>query len=382
MSVKFSNLGNEATIIMGQSPPGESYNQNGKGAPLLNGPSEFGLVHPRERQWTTIPTKFCEVGDVLFCVRGATAGRLNLAEKKYCIGRGLAAIRGKAGKLDSSFLRYVLANGYSTFQSRGVGSTFINISGDELARFPIPNLPLLEQRRIADILDRTDALRANRRAALAQLDPLTQSIFFQLFGDPNTSSQGWPRLALREVAHQITDGEHLTPRRTMEGIKLLSARNIRDGYIGVSDVDYISREEHERIKVRCNPEEGDVLISCSGTIGRVATVRIQEPISLVRSVALVKPKRDVIDSIFLEHYLRAPALRDKMSRSANASSQANLFQGQIRELPAMLPPLPLQREFARRVASVEKLKATQRASLAELDALFASLQHRAFRGEL
>ena len=71
-----------------------------------------------------------------------------------------------------------------------------------------------------------------------------------------------------------------------------------------------------------------------------------------------------------------------MQQRANASSQANLFQNQIRELPAFIPPLPLQKKFAQRVEAVEKLKATHRASLSELQALFASLQHRAFRGEL
>ena len=75
-------------------------------------------------------------------------------------------------------------------------------------------------------------------------------------------------------------------------------------------------------------------------------------------------------------------MKARMIARANASSQANLFQGQIRELPVILPPLPLQQLFARRVAAVEKVKVSYRASLAELDALFASLQHRAFRGEL
>lgn len=71
-----------------------------------------------------------------------------------------------------------------------------------------------------------------------------------------------------------------------------------------------------------------------------------------------------------------------MTQRANASSQANLFQGQLREIAVYLPPLPLQQTFARRATAIETLKATHRAALTELDALFASLQHRAFRGEL
>ena len=97
---------------------------------------------------------------------------------------------------------------------------------------------------------------------------------------------------------------------------------------------------------------------------------------------MLKLKHESVNSKFLECFLRTPVLRQKMQQRANASSQANLFQNQIRELPAFLPPLPLQQEFARRVEAIEHLKTTHRESLTQLDALFTSLQHRAFRGEL
>lgn len=251
-----------------------------------------------------------------------------------------------------------------------------------LAGLSVPLPPLPEQRRIAEILDKADALRAKRRAALAQLDTLTHSIFVDMFGDPATNPKRWARETIGEVAEQVTDGEHLTPRRTTKGVKLLSARNIRDGYLDFVNVDYIDTDEYERISRRCDPVAGDVLISCSGTIGRVASVETTEKFSLVRSAALVRPNRDRIGHKFLEHYLRTPAMKARMLRRANASSQANLFQGQIRELPVYLPPLRLQREFTDRVASVGRLRNYERGSLSEMDALFASLQHRAFRGVL
>jgi type I restriction enzyme S subunit len=111
-------------------------------------------------------------------------------------------------------------------------------------------------------------------------------------------------------------------------------------------------------------------------------VETDEPFSLVRSAALVRPKSAASRTKFLEYYLRTPALKARMLRRANASSQANLFQGQIRDLPVYLPPVDLQDAFVRLVARVDSLKSIGRGSLAELDALFACLQHRAFRGEL
>lgn len=247
-------------------------------------------------------------------------------------------------------------------------------------RIPLPPLP--EQRRIADVLDKAEALRAKRRAALAQLDELTQSIFIDMFGNPVSNPKRVPISSLGSIAEQVTDGEHLTPKRTAEGVKLLSARNIRDGHIDVENVDYIGIEEHERIKRRCNPSWGDVLISCSGTIGRVSSVETTESFSLVRSVALVRPIASLIRYKFLEHYLRTPALKARMVSRANASSQANLFQGQIRELPVFVPSIGVQDAFVARAAGVGALGVTHRESLTCIDALFASLQHRAFRGEL
>ncbi len=288
-------------------------------------------------------------------------------------------------RVDSLFV----VNYLSTNQSRRELLSKANISNQAsinqqaIKSLAIPLPPTLtEQRRIMAILDRAEELRSKRREAIAQLDTLTQAIFLEMFGDPVTNPKGWTVSKLGDIAEKITDGEHQTPKRTLQGIKLLSARNVQNGYIDVRDVDYVSIEEYERIMKRCNPVRGDILLSCSGTIGRVTTVDTDEPFSLVRSVALLKLKHDLINSKFLEYFLRTPALHAKMQQRANASSQANLFQNQIRELPAFIPPLTLQKEFSHRVEAVEKLKAAHRASLSELDALFASLQHRAFRGEL
>lgn len=89
-------LGDIAEVVMGNSPPGTSYNRFGRGVPLINGPTEFGpgqLDNPAVVQYTDEPSRMCEVGDLLLCVRGSTTGRTNVASFAACIGRGVAAIR-------------------------------------------------------------------------------------------------------------------------------------------------------------------------------------------------------------------------------------------------------------------------------------------------
>jgi type I restriction enzyme S subunit len=149
-----SNLDVVSEVIMGQSPPGETYNENGEGTPLINGPTEFGEENPRKAKWTTNPTKLTKENDVLICVRGHTTGRLSISDGVYCIGRGVAAIRGLEQSLSNRFLYYVLEeNQNKIFQrSYAAGSTFPNMTRDQLGRVQIPLPSLEEQRKIAEVL--------------------------------------------------------------------------------------------------------------------------------------------------------------------------------------------------------------------------------------
>lgn len=285
--------------------------------------------------------------------------------------------------LDRGYLAHFLLRPESVAwaASRSTGANLPRLSPTSLAQMRIPLPPVEEQCRVAGRLDRADALRAKRRAVIALLDTLAKSIFMDMFGDPSANPKGWGNSTIGEIAEQVTDGEHQTPRRASSGIKLLSARNVRDGYLDFDDVDYVGLDEYERIRRRCDPTRGDVLISCSGTIGRVAEVQTDDPLSLVRSVALVRPKQTLIRSTFLSAYLQTPAMQSLMHRRAHASGQPNLFQGPIRALPVYLPPMELQRRYEHLALTVTKLDACARKSVAGLDALIASLQHLSFAGE-
>jgi type I restriction enzyme, S subunit len=333
------------------------------------------------------PKQRIRKGDVLVA---ASSGSLDivgkaaraLADYEGGFGAFCKVLRPGPGIDPSYFAHFFKTQDYRRRVSAlAAGININNLRNEHLDEMQIPLPPVAEQRRIAEALDKAEALVAKRRVTLAQLDTLTQAMFVDMFGDPATNLKGFPSSTIGSVSEQVTDGEHLTPKRAAEGIKLLSARNIRDGYIDFENVDYIGLEEYERIKRRCNPSPGDVLISCSGTIGRVASVETREPFSLVRSAALVRPRPSVVRYKFLEYYLRTPALKARMLRRANASSQANLFQGQLRDLPVYVPPISLQDDFTIRVARVDTLKAAHWTSLAGLHALFASLQHRAFQGD-
>ena len=248
--------------------------------------------------------------------------------------------------------------------------------------FRVPRSPAA-QRRIARILDAADALRAKRREALAQLDALLQSTFLTLFGDPVTNPMGMKVVRLGDIATRITDGVHQKPNYTESGIPFISVKDITTGKLRFESCKFISAEEHARYTKRCKPELYDILYTKVGaTYGRPAIIDTDREFSIYVSVCLIKPRKEVVDPYFLAAAMGTSAVKRQADNRIKGIGVPDLHLDQIQNFLIPLPPLSLQRHFATIVESVERQKAAQRAHLAELDALFASLQHRAFRGEL
>ena len=271
--------------------------------------------------------------------------------------------------------------------SRAAGANLPRLSPSALAGFEIPLPPLAEQRRIAEVLDRAEALRAKRRAALAQLDSLTQSLFLDLFGDPATNPKGWPCKPVGSLASKFSDGpfgsnlksEHYTET----GVRVIRLQNIGVGEFVDDDAAYISEHHFTKLKKHeCRP--GDVLIGTMGDPNLRACIQ-PEWLTIALNKAdcvLLRPDESVANAMFICALLNQPATERMAQDLIHGQTRARISMGRLRGLEVPVPPIPLQREFARRVTAVEALKTAQRASLAELDALFATLQHRAFRGEL
>lgn len=168
----------------------------------------------------------------------------------------------------------------------------------------------------------------------------------------------WRVVSLSSVSRKITDGDHLTPKRSVSGYYLLSARNVLNGRIDVSDVDFVGSAEFTRMKQRCGPESGDVLISCSGTIGRVAVVPRGLECVLVRSVALAKLDPDVAVGSFIQFWLQSASAQRQIAGSINQGAQPNLFLNHIERLAVALPPLAEQKAIAEALSDVDDLIAS------------------------
>lgn len=177
---KFIALGQCAEVIMGQSPAGDSYNKDGNGYPLINGPTEFTDRYPVKIQWTDKPTKFCKLHDILLCVRGSTTGRMNISNDEYCIGRGVAAIRGQ-GNIETEFLEFALRYNVSEIMRLAAGSTFPNIDSKTLKSIPLPDVDEDIQEEIIEKLTIMDTTRNGLLNDIYETSCFMKSIINKVF---------------------------------------------------------------------------------------------------------------------------------------------------------------------------------------------------------
>jgi type I restriction enzyme S subunit len=262
--------------------------------------------------------------------------------------------------LDAKYLYWWLRTKRVYLKNLGNGATFKEVSKPIVSRIEIPLPSLTEQRRIAEILDRAGDIRAKRRAAIAQVDSVTHSIFLDLFGDPVINPKQFQKKNLGQLLRVRSGESVLVSELSDSGEFPVYGGNGINGY-------------HNRFMF-----ESPVIV-----IGRVGVycgvVHVTNPKAWVTDNALF-----VTDfSSDLEFCYLAEALKiANLNQYAGRMAQPLVSGSRIYPVEILVPSKPLQREFRRRVEVVEKLKKMQRTSLAELDNLFASLQHRAFRGEL
>ena len=285
------------------------------------------------------------------------------------------------------FGHYFKTSSYRRFVSQlASGANINNLKKEHLDNLLIPLPPLAEQKRIAAILDAADALRAKRREVLAQLDSLLQSTFLDMFGDPVTNPMGWEAPALSEVTDEIYRyPTYFGIVYENEGVPEIRGELIGKG--GKLDADpselrFIAQVTSDKFP-RTQLAAGDLVMSVRGTIGKIGIVPAElANANITANLIRISPARSIIDPVFLLHVTLGPYFLNQLSRASSSTTIKTIKALDLKVIPIPLPPLDLQRRFAAIVESVEHQKARQRAHLAELDTLFASLQSHAFRGDL
>ena len=352
-------------------------------------------VHPNQflsDRCKYIPdAKFCELrqyevsdGDVLVTNMG-TVGRacvVPVGTERSIISSHLIKVSLNRSRADPNYLCWML--NYSPLvvaqiRAKSHGAIMAGFNSSLLKSLRIPLPPLAEQKRIARILDAADALRVKCREALAQLDTLLQSTFLDMFGDPVANSNISSAI-MTEVVTKFIDYRGKSPEKSKGGIPLITAKIVKEKEVKEPN-EFIPANSYDAWMRRGIPNPGDVVITTEAPMGEVALVPNYKA-AFAQRLLILQPDETKVKSIYLMWALTMPFVIRQIRQRSTGSTVTGIRSREFKKITLPIPSLDLQHHFAGIVESVKQQRARHREHLAELDTLFASLQSRAFRGDL
>ena len=388
--VKFKDW-KDIDLIMGQSPPGKSYNRKGDGLPFIQGKAEFGYKYPHLTLWTTQPTKIAEEGDILISVR-APVGDVNICPFRLCIGRGLAAIRIK--KDSNIFYFYWFRKEKQRIENMGKGSTFKAITKNDLFNLSIPLPPLPEQQKIAEILSTVDeaiekvddSIEKTKRLKKGLMQELlTKGIGHKEFKDTEIGRipKEWELKNISDIAEvkggkRLPKGHNLVDFRTpYPYIRVVDFKNMG---VDIGNVKYLLPETHKIIK-RYTISSNDVYISIAGSVGLAGLIPNElDGANLTENAAKLCKLRKVFKD-FLAYVLNSQFIKKQIIGFIGKAQQPKLALFRIEKIKLPLPPLPEQQKIAEILSTVDKRLELLRSKKEKLERIKKGLMNELLTGQ-
>lgn len=312
----------------------------------------------------------------------ATIGTVSMLGIEAATNQAIAGVIPDPTIADNRYLAYYLASLKPKLEaiSRGVAQRNINQTILKSVRIPLPSLK--EQYAIADVLDRTRALREKREQANQLTNEIIQSVFLKMFGDIAANNGNWESSPASEIfdmqlgkplsAKEYT-GKHLKP--------YLRNVNVQWGHLDLSDIKEMDFDDEEFPKYQLR--KGDILVCEGGEVGRTAIYggEIQN-CCYQKALHRLRIRQPVITSEYFVYYMQLAAKYGLLLRETSQVTIAHFTAEKFRKVRILLPPISIQNQFAAFVEKAKSIRANQKQSTEEINELFQSLMHKAFRGEL
>ena len=329
-------LGEVAEVVMGQSPPGNTYNSDGVGLPFIQGSAEFGARYPLPPRWCSEPRKVARRGDLLMSVR-APVGDLNFADNDLAIGRGLAIVRGNRHRAMTEYLALALEHAAPAMRRASGGTMFESINGAALRAQPILIPTLAEQRRIVDLIGSADALGGHCEEAR---DATQQA--YEAFLD-SAAQAADRRMTVRDCVRIAKSGG--TPSRVEPGYYGGDIPWLKSGEVA-SDLIRTTAETITETGLRSSSAwlvpAGAVAVAMYGaTAGAVGRTAI--PLATNQAVLSLFSKPEIIEQGLLFHFLRWLS-RDLKARAVGGA-QPNLSKGRVLDAAVPVPAVTDQQRL-------------------------------------
>ncbi|MGM0859758.1 restriction endonuclease subunit S [Bacillus mojavensis] len=377
-------------INMGQSPKGEYTTDDSNNIPLIGGPADMGATYPNAKRYTIKPTKLSENGELIVSVR-ATLGKTNIADGQYCLGRGVAGI--KSNIIDIRLLRYYFETIKSHLYSVSTGTTFQQISRKNIESIAFPLLPLNEQKRIADkverLLSKIDEAKQLIEEAKETFELRRASIIRTILKEELSNGKlptGWRNIKVKDLFTIFGGG---TPSKAKEEywngrIPWISAKDMKTTFISKT-MDYITEEGLNNSSAKLAKRGSVAMVVRSGILQRTL------PVAFLLSECTVNQDLKVFDSgdeLINKYFLwyvkgNERNLLHNYSKSGTTVNSIEFEKFKSHEI--LLPPMDVLKQKIDKIENViEKEKsANVMLNLANsIDELKSSILSKAFRGEL
>jgi len=285
--------------------------------------------------------------------------------------------------VNRSYLWHWLASAAEALRSQGRGATFLQVNRADIGEMPIPLPPLEEQRRIAAILDHADALRTKRRQVSAHLDALPQSLFRDMFGEPGSWATRWQTGTIGDLAESARYGTSSPAVGAGEWPVLRMGNLTDDARLDLQDLKFMDLAPNDVPKYTL--QRGDLLFNRTNSkekVGKACVIHTDQKLAYAGYLVRVRFAESATGD-FVATYLTSThgqAVRRRLAKAA--VNQANINAKEMQAIRIAHPPLALRQEFAEHLKFVRAQREQIQRVAAEDDELFASLQARAFRGEL
>ena len=316
--------------------------------------------------------KLLPKGTVLLSSR-APIGKVAICDNAMYCNQGFKNII-CSDRLENRYVYYFLKYNVEYIKSLGRGATFKEISKGIVENLEIPYIEKKEQIEIANKLDKITEILKIKKQQIKQFDEIIKSQFVEMF-----ESEEYPKKTLNELTNKITDGSHNPPTGIAEneGYMMLSSQNIINNSINYENVRFLKKEDFEKENLRTNLNRGDVLLTIVGTVGRTAIITDETNITLQRSVAVLKPTKE-INSIYLVGAINSDDVIRQLNKGAKGVAQKGIYLNDIKKILIAVPPIELQKQFAEIVKQIDKQKFEIENSLKEMQELYEALMERYF----
>ena len=328
-------------------------------------------------------SRYVHPGDFLLS-NSMSFGRPYILKIDGCIHDGWLVLRDDGDLFDKRFLYYYLSAPatYEKFKSMAVGGVVNNLNSEMVRGVSIP-LPLKnEQLKIANNLDKVSELISLRKQQLLKLDELVKSRFIELFGTLSSNEQNFEVLTIEALCTLIKDGTHQTPtytEDTINGFKFLSSKDVMTEKIDWSDIKYIPSDLHDKLYAAVKPIRNDILMSKNGVNYGVAAVNdTDEVFDIYVSLALLRPKTDIINPVYFRCAINNPDTKRQFDGNIKGIGVPNLHLGEIKKTQILVPPMDKQIEYVSFVEQIDKSKFEIQKSLEKLETLKKALMQKYF----